>query len=121
MSNRRVGKPKKVVILGIEYSITYCDKASDVDCNGRVALWGQIDYWTRSIRVYDGGRSDEDIWGTIIHECLHGIGNALNIKPLEALEKEEEDTVGLLALALVDVLFRNNWITRRRDEDRTGL
>jgi len=54
-------KPNKVNILGIEYSITYLDKPSDVDIYKRESLWGQIDYWTRTIRIYDNGRPEEDI------------------------------------------------------------
>lgn len=101
-------KPKAVNIVGIEYAITYKDKPSDVDLYGRKSLWGEIDYWTRTIRVYDGGRSEVDIWETILHEVIHGIAEALKLKSLG--DGDSHDDLGILALALTDVLFRNGWM-----------
>lgn len=105
-------RPTSVVILGIEYQVLYCDKPSDVDVHGYKALWGQIDFWRRAIRIYDHGkRSDEDLWETLMHEILHGIGDALKIEVLSG-EKCDEDVVDLLAMGLVDTLFRNGWFRR---------
>lgn len=101
-------KPEKVNILGICYTIEYTDKPSDVDIYKKESLWGQVDYWTRTIRVYDNERTGEDIWQTIFHEVLHGIVKHLH---LDSLDKEE-DQLDMLALALVDVLFRNNWMKK---------
>ena len=102
-------KPDKVNILGIEYSITYVDKPSDVDIYKRSSMWGQIDYWTRSIRIYDDGkRPIEDIWQAIIHEVLHGIAELLHLK--EMMKEDNHDELDLIALALTDVFFRNGWI-----------
>ena len=101
-------RPESGNILGIRYSIEYTDTPSDVDIYKRASLWGQVDFWTRTIRVYDNGRSIEDRWHTIIHEVIHGISSALNIEALE----ENEDAVDMLALALVDTMFRNEWINR---------
>jgi len=103
-------KPDKVVILGIEYKITYVDKPSDVDIWGRQSQWGQIDFWTRSIRIYDKDLALEDIWESLLHEVLHGIVEALHIKVLEP--EEAHDSLDLLALALTDVLFRNGWVVK---------
>ena len=103
-----MAKPDTVNILGIPYSITYVDNPAEVDLHKRQALWGEIDYWTRTIRIYDNGRPDEDVWETVMHEVIHGIASALNIASLEG--KEHEDDVDVLALALTDVLFRNDWI-----------
>jgi len=101
-------KPNKVNILGVEYAITYVSKPSDVDIYGREALWGQIDYWTRTIRVYDNGsRPAEDIFHTLIHEVLHGIADELK---LDLRREERHDELDILALALTDTLFRNGWI-----------
>ena len=101
-------KPDKVNILGIAYSIEYVDNPSDVDINKRKSLWGQIDYWTRTIRIYDDGvRPIEDTWQTILHEVLHGIASSLNLKVLE--DDKGHETIDLLALALTDVFFRNGW------------
>ena len=95
--------------MGIEYTITYKDKPSDVDLYGRKSMWGEIDYWTRTIRVYDGGRSDADIWETIFHEVLHGITEMLSLKSLT--DENNHGDLGILALALTDVMFRNGWMS----------
>ena len=100
--------PDKVNILGIEYSIEYVDKPSEVDIYKRVSLWGQIDFWTHSIRIYDNSLSKEHIWNTIIHEVIHGIAEALNLKVINA--QAQHDELDILALALTDVLFRNGWM-----------
>ena len=102
-------KPKKVNIIGIEYAVEYVDKPSDVDIYKRDSMWGQIDYWTRTIRVYDNGRSEEDVFQTLLHEVLHGIAEALK---LYLAKKENHDDLDILALALTDVLFRNGWILK---------
>ena len=100
-------KPEKVNILGKEYKIEYVNNPAEVDLYRRESLWGQIDYWTRTIRIYDNGRQDEDIWHTIFHEVLHGIASSLNLR---LGKNENHDELDLLALAFVDVFFRNEWI-----------
>jgi hypothetical protein len=103
-------KPDSVNIMGVQYSIEYCSKPSDVDIYKRDSLWGQIDYWTRTIRVFDNGRSLVDIWETILHEVLHGIGNALKLSILgkgDCCNQYTHDELDILALALTDFLVRN--------------
>jgi hypothetical protein len=57
--------------------------------------------------VYDNGRSLEDVWHALMHEVLHGIGEALKMK----LNKEDmHEELDILALAITDVFFRNSWI-----------
>ena len=102
------GLPDTVNILGKRYTIEYVDKPSDVDIFRRKSLWGQIDYWTRTIRVYANNRSMEDVWETIIHEVIHGIASELNIDRLE--KDDAEDDVAVLSVALTDMLIRNNWM-----------
>lgn len=104
MNNR----PTTVVILGITYNITYTDKPSEVDIYKRESLWGQIDYWTRTIRVYDNGRSVEDIWDTLLHEIIHGLAQELHLYALK--DEDNHDELDVLALGLRDVLFRNGWL-----------
>jgi hypothetical protein len=100
-------KPEHVNILGVEYAVTYVDKPSDVDLYKRESLWGQIDYWTRTIRVYDKDRPRPDVFQTLLHEILHGIAEELKL----VLSKDEyHDDLDILAIALTDVLFRNGWI-----------
>lgn len=100
-------KPDRVNILGINYTIQYFTNPSEVDPSGRESLWGSIDYWDRIIRVYDNNRNIEDIWQIIFHEILHGIANALK---LSLDNKDKHDELDILALALTDILFRNEWI-----------
>lgn len=100
--------PEKVNILGIEYSIEYVDKPSEVDIYKRVSLWGQIDAWTRTIRIYDKDRAREDVWETIVHEVLHAIDNHLHLKLFD--DEDGHDSLGVLALALMDTFFRNGWM-----------
>lgn len=100
-------RPKEVNILGITYKIEYVDKPSEVDIFKRDSLWGQIDYWTRSIRIYDNNTTEVDIWETIMHEVLHGIETALKLKCFK--EEKGHEELGLVAMALTDILFRNGW------------
>lgn len=99
-------KPKKVILHGSEYAIIYVDKPSEVDIYKRESLWGQIDYWTRTIRVYDNDRQEQDIWKTIFHEILHGITSDLKMKDLH----DDEDAIDMLAKSLADTLIRNGWL-----------
>lgn len=104
-------KPDSVNILGINYQIQYVQNASEVDIHKRESLWGQIDYWTRTIRIFDDSRSIEDLWQTIFHEVLHGIAEQLHIKALDGNDKDDKhDTIDVLATAITDVVFRNGWI-----------
>ena len=107
MNKTKTNKPERVNILGIEYHIEYVDKPSEVDIHKRESLWGQIDYWTRTIRIYDNSRSIEDIWQTLMHEILHGISDALKLK---LNEEELHNELDILSIAITDVFFRNKWI-----------
>lgn len=100
-------KPEIINILGITYKVEYVDKPSDVDIFKREAMWGQLDYWTRTIRIYDNGRCIEDVWQAIFHEILHGIAEALKLSSLQ--KEENHDELDILALAIIDVLTRNGW------------
>jgi len=101
-------KPTSVIILGVTYSIEYVDRPSDVDINKHDSMWGQMDYWTRSIRIYDKGLADVDLWRTILHEIFHGICGHLHLKTFN--DESNHDDLDLLALALADVFFRNGWM-----------
>ena len=104
-----IRRPESVNIVGTTYSITYLDKPSEVDIHRRASLWGQVDFWTRSIRVFDDGkRAEADIWHTIIHEILHAIAADLHLKSLE--DDDAHDDLDILSLALTDVFFRNGWM-----------
>ena len=102
-------KPDKVILHGVPYTIIYVDKPSEVDIQKRQSLWGQIDYWTRTIRIYDNGRDIQDIWKTIFHELIHGITSDLNLDDLH----KDENATDMLARSLVDTIFRNDWIKKK--------
>ena len=98
-------KPTRINILGKTYSVEYVSNPVEVDIYKRESLWGQIDYWTRTIRIYDNGRQTEDLFETLIHEILHGIAEELK---LNLNKNENHNELSLLALGLSDTFFRNN-------------
>lgn len=97
------GLPTEIKIFDITYKITYTDKPSEVDIFKRDSLWGQIDYWTRTIRIYNDGLSINDIWQTIWHEVLHGICDKLKLDDL----RTDEKTIDLLATGINSVIVDN--------------
>ena len=100
-------RPESINILGKIYSVTYVDKPSDVDIHNHESLWGQVDYWTHSIRVYaPSGFSQEEVLDTLLHEILHVISKELKLKAL----KDNHDDLGLIAMALADTILRNEWL-----------
>lgn len=107
-----------VEILGLYYTITYVDSPSDVDIVKHSSFWGQIDYWTRTIRIYQKGRSERDIFETVMHEVLHGIAERLNLKSLEyTVEKSDvHSDLDLLSIAITDVLCANGLLSFENKE-----
>ena len=109
--------PTSVNVGGIVYKIIYTDKSSDTDSEGRQSIWGQIDYWTRTIRVYKKDRTEHDIWHTIFHEIMHGISQQyqLNLEEKQiSLNKDGDDNestfIDVFSLLLFDTLTRNNFL-----------
>lgn len=100
--------PYKINICGIIYSVEYKENPSDVDIHRRESLWGQIDYWTRTIRIYHNNNPLEDVWQTIIHEVVHGICNHLALNEFD--KPENHDDLDVLALGLFDTFARNGWL-----------
>lgn len=103
-------KPKSVNVLGKVYSIEYVDKASEVDIFKRKSLRGQIDYWTRTIRIYDCGLAASDVWETIIHEVIHGIVVEMGIESLDKEGNDVERDLDRLSVGLTDTFIRNGWL-----------
>jgi hypothetical protein len=100
---RAMNKLKKVNILGKIYTIEYVKELHEVDINGREQCFGQIDYVTKSIRVYDRDRANDDIVEVLLHEIIHGICS-------EMLIQIEEKDVNTLGIVLADTLIRNKII-----------
>ena len=98
------GLPEKIKIFDVTYTITYVDKPSEVDILERNLLFGQIDYWTRSIRIYKNDRTIEDIWQTIWHEVIHAICDRMKI---DDLINEIEKVTDLLATGINLVINDN--------------
>ena len=100
--------PDSVTIFGKRYSIEYKDNPAEVDLYRRQSFWGQVDYWTHSIRIYaPDGFSGVEILDALIHEMLHAI--AVELK-LDLGKDENHDELGLLAMALADTFSRNGWL-----------
>lgn len=99
--------PDKVIIFGTPYTITYCDNPAEVDMYKRESLWGQIDYWTCTIRIYKNVTPMVEVWKSIFHELLHGLAHEAKIKML--MDKDNHEELDLLAGVLVDTMVRNGW------------
>lgn len=116
MKNHR---PQRINILGVEYQVEYLDRPSDVDLFKRASLWGQTDYWTRTIRIYDNGRPGEDVWRAIFHEILHAVAESLKLKALS--DDNNHNELDLLAFGITDVLFRNQWVREVPSDAPPGI
>jgi hypothetical protein len=101
-------RPTSIIILGHQYEITYVENPVDVDINKRECLFGQIDYWTRTIRIYTKDRRESDILETLIHEILHAIETDLKLDCFK--EERGHDELDIIATALTDTFIRNGWI-----------
>ena len=84
---------KAINILGRKYSIKYVNNPVEVDLYKRESLWGQIDYWTRTVRIFDNGRPVEDIFETLLHEIVEGLQEDLNLKSLKRQPRRPKPTV----------------------------
>lgn len=94
---------KSINIPGKDYSVKYAQKPSDVDINKKESLWGQVDYWSRTIRIYDNGRQDTDVLTCLLHEVIHAIDTELKLKMTH-------DNIHRRACVLIDTLRRNNMV-----------
>ncbi len=107
------GYPTRVKIFDIEYTLEYVDKPSDVDLEGREGMWGQVDYWTRSIRILSPpGFQPADIWHSIWHEILHALANHLKITVAAGRLTEDEGAINLLAIGINTIIRDNEWMGR---------
>lgn len=91
-------------VCGKIYTIEYVKSPSEVDIYKRKSLWGQVGYWTRSIRIYNKDVTKEDIFEILLHEIGHIIFDELHLKNVD------EDTHDILFMALSDTLIRNKLI-----------
>ena len=103
-------KPDSVNVLGKTYTIRYVTDSYKVGPDSYELLWGYIDHMAREISIYDN-ENLEDIFETLLHELMHGIGAILGIPALDGGTEESESLVNLLAISISDLLIRNNWIS----------
>lgn len=101
--------PTEIKILDVVYQIEYVDKPSDVDLYKRESLWGQCDFWTRTIRIYANNRQESDIWQTIWHEVIHAIAEKMDIDEQGGKMTGDEKLIDLLATGINCVLRDNNF------------
>ena len=107
--------PSSVNIVGVRYKIIYVDNPAEVDTFKRESLWGQCDYWTRTIRIYRSKDTPiEEVWDTLIHEVSHGVAVALNITCFKSDDNHEEMLV--FTRGLTDTLVRNGWMEIERSK-----
>lgn len=99
-----------VKLFDVTYRITYVDKPSEVDLQGRQALWGQVDYWTRTIRVLAGERSATDQRQTLWHEILHALCDKLHLQVTAGALVDDEHAIDLLATGVNTILLDNPWL-----------
>jgi hypothetical protein len=101
-----MSRPTELNILGKRHKVEYKASMSDVDVEGRKALYGCYDCKSKTIRVYDDGtREDDAVYEDLLHEVIHAIITELNIERLDI--KEAESAVYQLSVGLSDFLFRN--------------
>ncbi|MCK4828296.1 hypothetical protein KA005_71870 [bacterium] len=97
--------PKKLMILSVEWDITYHNNSFEVDLHKQGKYWGQTDFDTNEIRILKAGRKKEAIWCTLFHEILHIIFHHLDIDDI--LGSREENVAVALSTALNDFFWRN--------------
>jgi len=101
-------RPRKLQILGFEYTIEYHASLSDVTHDGRDMAWGTCDYQTATIRIFDDGeRPDAEVWHTIWHEVCHAIFSICGRTFAGKEKPDEEVVVDQVASGIVSVI-RNN-------------
>jgi hypothetical protein len=109
-------KPDSVNLLGKNYSIRYVEESYKVGPDSYELLWGYIDHMKREISIYDNNNL-EDIFETLLHELIHGVGNLLGVEILNGSTEESELLVNILAVSLADMLVRNDWVNLEESEE----
>ena len=106
------GWPKTVNVMGINYSVTYCRDMVEADIGKSQAVWGQVEYQTRTIRIFVGKGERKvqpaDVHRNLVHEMIHAVveGNQLIADCLKEGSVNEPFT-DQLATVLSDTLVRN--------------
>jgi hypothetical protein len=106
--------PTQVVVMGKTYKVAYTETMQDTDLNKKSVLWGQVDYQTRTIRVFvgkgDRKRQPADVLETLLHEIIHAVLSDNKLIQSALKDGVEENFVDNLGCALADTLARNGLI-----------
>ena len=102
---RKPQLPKKLIILSVEWEVTYHNNSYEVDIHKQGKYWGQTDFDNNQIRILKAGRKTEAIWCTLFHEILHILFHHLDIDDI--LGTREENVAVALSSALNDFFWRN--------------
>ena len=108
--------PETVMIAGVPHKVEYCTRASEVDINKRESLWGQIDFWTKTIRIYTKDNPYAAIFKVLLHEMIHGYGAEWDIKDLNPESEDTETKTDLLANLFFDLFISNPWLINSMEE-----
>ena len=111
-------RPSKISVMGVNYDIEYVENMLDADIDRRRELLGQIDYNTRTIRLYTKNEKkpngDGYTFHLLVHEMIHAI--SLNAGFNFLMGDEGEPIVDLLAIVLADTLVRNGMVSKEWGE-----
>ena len=107
----QIKRPEQIKIFDVVYTVEYVEKPSDVDIFQRQSLWGQVDFWTRTIRIYANNRQESDVWQTVWHEVIHAICEKLDIDADGGKLGSNEKAIDLLATGINSVLLDNGWMS----------
>ena len=113
--------PATIKVLDVVYKNEYVNNVSEVDIFKRSTMWGQCDYWTRSIRIFASGLSESDIRQTLWHELLHALCEKLHIKAKEGDLRDDETAIDLLATGINSLLLENPQLREYDGDIRTTL
>jgi hypothetical protein len=107
--------PRQVNVMGKIYRVEYTTGMVETDIDQRSAIWGQVDYHTRSIRVYRGTadkpRQAGDVIETLLHEIIHAILQENKLLKDCLKDGVDENFTDTLGVVLADTLVRNKLIT----------
>jgi hypothetical protein len=98
--------------MGRTYRVVFTRDMVATDADNRQALYGQVDYHTRTIRVYvgqgDRQRKPDEILETLLHEMIHPVLDDNKLMKAALKDGVEENFVDNLANVLADTLMRNH-------------
>lgn len=104
---------KKIVIMGIPYTLRKCKGHESVDTTGASNnLSGQVNFETRTISLHVGKEEQqEDIQDTLLHEIVHAVIYHLFRRRDDCEILFDDSIIEPFTTALLDTLIRNKICT----------